>query len=55
MAREFLSLLTPANLSTALIAMNFVAFTTFGLDKFQPREFEIEIRAGGGEREPPGS
>lgn len=27
-------LLTPANISTALIVMNFLAFAAFGLDKF---------------------
>lgn len=27
------SLFTPANLATAIVAMNFIAFTAFGLDK----------------------
>jgi uncharacterized membrane protein YsdA (DUF1294 family) len=30
-----LSLITPANLATALIAMNFLSFTAFGIDKIK--------------------
>ena len=35
MAPELLSLLTPANVATALLAVNFLAFASFGLDKIQ--------------------
>jgi uncharacterized membrane protein YsdA (DUF1294 family) len=33
MPEPFASMLTPANLAVALIAMNFLAFAAFGIDK----------------------
>jgi uncharacterized membrane protein YsdA (DUF1294 family) len=35
MPEPFASLLTPANILTALIAMNFLAFAAFGIDKMK--------------------
>ena len=53
MPEPFASILTPANLAVALIAVNFLAFAAFGIDKAKAergkrRPLGIDLVAAGG-------